>query len=67
VSDKLQEIDENQDREHQEKVIQDTAGAMYLAGFDTVYHFSQSLFPPLTNYSDKGRPRHIYIGDAGQP
>ncbi|KAJ7251429.1 cytochrome P450, partial [Mycena rebaudengoi] len=35
VSDKLQEIDENQDREHQEKVIQDTAGAMYLAGFDT--------------------------------
>ncbi|KAJ7251339.1 cytochrome P450 [Mycena rebaudengoi] len=29
VSDKLQEIDENQDREHQEKVIQDTAGVMY--------------------------------------
>ncbi|KAJ7251340.1 cytochrome P450 [Mycena rebaudengoi] len=35
VSDKLQEIDENQDREHQEKVIQDTAGLMYAGGFDT--------------------------------
>ncbi|KAJ7251389.1 cytochrome P450 [Mycena rebaudengoi] len=35
VSDKLQEIDENQDLEHQEKVIQDTAGSMYAAGFDT--------------------------------
>ncbi|KAJ7251438.1 cytochrome P450 [Mycena rebaudengoi] len=35
VSDKLQEIDENQHREHQEKVIQDTAGMMYAAGFDT--------------------------------
>ncbi|KAJ7252519.1 cytochrome P450, partial [Mycena rebaudengoi] len=35
VSDKLQAIDENQDREHQEKVIQDTAGIMYAAGFDT--------------------------------
>ncbi|KAJ7289105.1 cytochrome P450 [Mycena rebaudengoi] len=35
VSDKLQEIDENQDQEHQEKVIQDTAGLMYAAGFDT--------------------------------
>ncbi|KAJ7251443.1 cytochrome P450 [Mycena rebaudengoi] len=31
----LQEIDENQDQEHQEKVIQDTAGAVYAAGFDT--------------------------------
>ncbi|KAJ7252521.1 cytochrome P450 [Mycena rebaudengoi] len=35
VSDKLQAMDENQDREHQEKVIQDTAGIMYAAGFDT--------------------------------
>ncbi|KAJ7252453.1 cytochrome P450 [Mycena rebaudengoi] len=35
VSDKLQDIDENQDQEHQEKVIQDTAGVMYGAGFDT--------------------------------
>ncbi|KAJ7278952.1 cytochrome P450 [Mycena rebaudengoi] len=35
VSDKLQDIDENQDREHQEKVIQDTAGVMYVGGFDT--------------------------------
>ncbi|KAJ7251374.1 cytochrome P450 [Mycena rebaudengoi] len=35
VSDKLQDIDENQDQEHQEKVIQDTAGSMYAAGFDT--------------------------------
>ncbi|KAJ7251305.1 cytochrome P450 [Mycena rebaudengoi] len=35
VSDKLQDIDENQDQEHQEKVIQDTAGIMYAAAFDT--------------------------------
>ncbi|KAJ7251381.1 cytochrome P450 [Mycena rebaudengoi] len=35
VSDKLQDIDENQDQERQEKVIQDTAGIMYLGGFDT--------------------------------
>ncbi|KAJ7252541.1 cytochrome P450 [Mycena rebaudengoi] len=35
VSDKLQEIDENQQREHQEKVIQNTAGIMYAGGFDT--------------------------------
>ncbi|KAJ7251366.1 cytochrome P450 [Mycena rebaudengoi] len=35
VSDKLQEMDENQDQERQEKVIQDTAGIMYVAGFDT--------------------------------
>ncbi|KAJ7251370.1 cytochrome P450 [Mycena rebaudengoi] len=35
VSDKLQEIDENQDREHPEKVIQDTAANMYAAAFDT--------------------------------
>ncbi|KAJ7242999.1 cytochrome P450, partial [Mycena rebaudengoi] len=35
VSDKLQDIDENQDREHQEKAIQDTAGIMYVGGFDT--------------------------------
>ncbi|KAJ7230946.1 cytochrome P450 [Mycena rebaudengoi] len=35
VSDKLQEIDMNQDQEHQEKVIQDTAGIMYVGGFDT--------------------------------
>jgi hypothetical protein len=41
VHDKLGEIDENQDQEHQEKVIQDTAGIMYVGGFDTVYHSSQ--------------------------
>ncbi|KAJ7250572.1 cytochrome P450 [Mycena rebaudengoi] len=35
VRDKLQDIDENQDQEHQEKVIQDTAGVLYGAGFDT--------------------------------
>ncbi|KAJ7283162.1 cytochrome P450 [Mycena rebaudengoi] len=35
VSDKLQEINEDQDREHQEKVIQDTAGVVYVGGFDT--------------------------------
>ncbi|KAJ7251425.1 cytochrome P450, partial [Mycena rebaudengoi] len=35
VTDKLQDIDENQDQEHQEKVIQDSAGSMYAAGFDT--------------------------------
>ncbi|KAJ7269214.1 cytochrome P450 [Mycena rebaudengoi] len=35
VHDKLGEIDENQDQEHQEKVIQDTAGIMYVGGFDT--------------------------------
>ncbi|KAJ7252542.1 cytochrome P450 [Mycena rebaudengoi] len=35
VSDKLQEIDENQHREHQEEVIQGTAGLIYVAGFDT--------------------------------
>ncbi|KAJ7251368.1 cytochrome P450 [Mycena rebaudengoi] len=35
VTDKLQAIDENQDQEHQEKVIQDSAGIMYAAGFDT--------------------------------
>ncbi|KAJ7251361.1 cytochrome P450 [Mycena rebaudengoi] len=35
VTDKLRDIDENQDQEHQEKVIQDSAGIMYAAGFDT--------------------------------
>ncbi|KAJ7251337.1 cytochrome P450 [Mycena rebaudengoi] len=35
VSDKLQEMDENQDQEHQEKVIQDTAGIMFVGAFDT--------------------------------
>ncbi|KAJ7204583.1 cytochrome P450 [Mycena rebaudengoi] len=35
VSDKLQGIDENQDQEHQETAIQDTAGSMYAGGFDT--------------------------------
>ncbi|KAJ7262470.1 cytochrome P450 [Mycena rebaudengoi] len=35
VGDKLQEIDENQDQEYQEKVIQNTAGVMYMGGFDT--------------------------------
>ncbi|KAJ7290002.1 cytochrome P450 [Mycena rebaudengoi] len=35
VSDKLQEMDENQDQERQEKAIQDTAGIMYIGGFDT--------------------------------
>jgi hypothetical protein len=39
VGDKLQEIDENQDQEYQEKVIQNTAGVMYMGGFDTVHHF----------------------------
>ncbi|KAJ7251241.1 cytochrome P450 [Mycena rebaudengoi] len=36
VRDKLQDIDENQDQEHQEKVIQDTAGVLYAGGFDTM-------------------------------
>ncbi|KAJ7251396.1 cytochrome P450 [Mycena rebaudengoi] len=35
AADKLQEMDEDQDREHQEKVIEDTTGIMYIAGFDT--------------------------------
>ncbi|KAJ7290001.1 cytochrome P450 [Mycena rebaudengoi] len=35
VSHKLQDIDENQDQEHREKVIQDTVGIMYMGGSDT--------------------------------
>ncbi|KAJ7252511.1 cytochrome P450 [Mycena rebaudengoi] len=35
ASDKLQEMDENVDQEHQENVIRDTAAMVYTAGFDT--------------------------------